>query len=98
MAVKVLKLINGEDIIGDYEEKDGKFYISSPARLLQMPTEDGGMNMGIMPWIPFSKDTEVVIKPENLIIDPMEAADDIRSEYNKRFGSGLDIPVKDLIL
>jgi len=99
MATKVLKLTSQEDIIGDYEERDGKCFIGQPAKLIMMPTENGGMGMGIMPWVPYTDADEVEIKQECIMLQPMEPAQDIRNEYSKRFGSGIVAPVPgDLIL
>jgi hypothetical protein len=88
MATKILKLTSVEDIIGDYEERDGKHFISNPAKLIMVPTEGGGMGIGIMPWIPFTDEDEVEIKAECIMLQPMEPSTDIRNEYSKRFGSG----------
>ena len=98
MATKVLKLISVEDIIGDYEEKDGKCFISKPAKLIMVPTEDGGMGIGIMPWVPFTDDEKVEIKKECIMLNPMEPSQGIRNEYNVRFGTGVTAPAHDLIL
>ena len=98
MALKILKLTSTEDIMGDLEIKDGKYIVSSPARLVMMPTQEGGMAMAIMPWVPFSDDDEIVIREEALVAEPMNPADDIRNEYSQRFGSGIVTPPKDLIV
>jgi len=88
MATKVLKLTSQEDIIGDYEVRDGKHFIGSPAKLVMVPLEGGGTGMGIMPWVPFTDDEEVEIKEECIMLQPMEPSKGIRNEYSKLFGSG----------
>lgn len=88
MAIKILKLTSGEDIICDYEETDGKCVIEKPAKLLMVPTEDGGMGIGIMPWIPFTDDKQFEIKKECIMLEPMDPSRDIKNEYSTRFGSG----------
>ena len=98
MATKVLKLTSQEDIIGDYEERDGKIFIKKPAKLMMFPTENGGMGMGIMPWVPFTDDDEVEIKESCMMLEPMNPSEDIRNEYSQRFGSGLVTAPKDLIV
>jgi len=98
MAVKVLKLTSVEDIIGDYEEVDGKCFMENPAKLIMVPTEDGGMGMGIMPWVPYTDDEKVEIKKECIMLKPMEPSQGIRNEYNVRFGTGVTAPSHDLIL
>ena len=54
-----------------------------------IPTENGGVGIGIMPWIPFTDDDEVEIRGECLLLRPMEPSQDIRNEYSARFGSGV---------
>ncbi len=88
MATKILKLISGEEVIGDYEERDGKHFIGKPAKLVLYPDGEGGLVPSIMPWIPFSDEDEVEIKAECIMLRPMEPAQDIRNEYNQSFGSG----------
>jgi len=88
MATKILKLTSVEDIICDYEEIDGKHFISSPAKLIMVPTEEGGMGIGIMPWIPFTDEDKAEIKAECIMLKPMNPSTDIRNEYSRRFGSG----------
>jgi hypothetical protein len=88
MATKILKLTSVEDIIGDYEERDGKHFIGNPAKLIMVPTEGGGMGIALMPWIPFADDEKVEIKKECIMLEPMEPSRDIRNEYSTRFGCG----------
>jgi hypothetical protein len=89
MATKILKLTSIEDVIGDYEVRDGKCYISKPAKLVMYPTEQGGMQIAIMPWVPFSDDEEFEIKKECIMLEPIEPSKDIRNEYSRRFGTGI---------
>jgi hypothetical protein len=88
MAIKILKLTSIEDIICDYEEVDGKCIMEKPAKLIMVPTEGGGMGIGIMPWVPFSDDEKFEIKKECIMLEPMEPSKSIRNEYSIRFGSG----------
>ncbi len=98
MAIKILKLTSVEDIMGDYEVRDGKHFISLPAKLIMVPTEGGGMGMGIMPWVPFTDAKEVEIKEECIMLQPMDPSQDIKNEYCTRFNTGIVAPTKDLIL
>jgi len=97
MAIKILKLTSVEDIIGDYEEKDGECIINKPAKIIMFPSENSGMGMAIMPWVPFAKDEVVSIKKECIMVI-MEPADDMKNEYSQRFGSGVITPSKSLIV
>jgi hypothetical protein len=61
------------------------------------PTENGGLGMAIMPWIPFSDDTEIEIKKE-AILSIMNPSEDVRNEYSQRFGSGIVTPKKEILI
>ena len=100
MAIKILKLVSQEDIICDYEVmEDGSLSLLKPAKIMMFPTENGGMGMAIMPWVPFSDDPSITLKERSLLIEPMEPSIEMRNEYNQRFGSGIVTPKKgDLIL
>lgn len=89
MAIKILKLSSVEDIIGNYEERDGKCFIGKPAKLLMIPTESGGIGVGLIPWVPFSDDEEIEIKAEFIMTAPIEPSQDIRNEYSQGFGTGV---------
>ncbi len=90
MAIKILKLSSVEDIIGDYEkDENGRITIGKPAKLLMVPTEGGGIGVGLMPWVPFSNEEEIEIKAEFIMTAPMEPSQDIRNEYSRQFGSGI---------
>jgi len=88
--VKIMKLVNGDEIISEIEIKDNKITLSSPAKLLMFPSEDGGMGTGLMPWNPYSDKDEFVIDIEYVIvfIDPPT---DLRNGYSNQFGSGIEI-------
>ena len=53
-----------------------------------VPSEDGGMGMGIMPWVPYIDDDEVEIKKECIMLQPMNPSTGIRNEYSRLYGSG----------
>lgn len=89
MATKILKLMSGEDIIGDYEERDGKCFMGKPAKIIMYPTEQGGMTVAMISWTPYSDDEEVELRKESIATEPMEPATDIRNEYSRQFGTGV---------
>ena len=92
MAIKILKLISSEDIIGDYEERDSEsITIIKPAKLVMYPTDDGGVAIAIIPWAPFSDDKDIPIR-KDCIIASMYPSDEIKNEYNERFGNGIVTP------
>ena len=97
MAIKILKLTSIEDVIGDYEEKDGECTINKPAKIMMLPTEGGDIGMAMISWAPFSKDEDITIRKE-CILTVLNPSQDIKNEYNHQFGSGIVAPSKDLIV
>jgi len=89
MSISIMKLVNGDEIISSYEEKDGKIILDSPAKLL-IRMDEGGMGAGLIPWNIFTEQKEFKIDP-NHVITYIEPSTDLRNEYNSQFGSGIEI-------
>ena len=93
MAVKLLRLKSGEDIISDIvSENSENIKIKNPAMV--MPLSDGRGNqvqVGLAPWMPFSESKEFEL-PRDWVLLLTEPASDIVNNYNKVFGSGIVIP------
>ena len=94
MAVKLLRLKSGEDIVAEHiQGKLGQdITIENPAML--MPMSDGRGNqvqVGLAPWMPFSAEKRFDI-PSDWILLLTEPAPDIVNNYNQIFGSGIVVP------
>ena len=83
MNVKIIKLISGEELIGEFNEKT----ITNP--VVMVPVSD--KSIGFSPWMPYSEDKSFILKEEQIqiIATPSKV---IANEYNKAFGSGIVIP------
>lgn len=99
MNIKILKLVNGDDIISDVDRSD-KILLKNPARLMMFPSEDGGMGMALVPWCPYTEQEEFSIDPSHVMIEIEEkdVPEELRNEYNDKFGSGLVAPPKNIIV
>ena len=98
MNAKIMKLMNGDEVIADIvANNDSMVIINNPAKIVMFPGEDGGMGLALMPWLPYSDDEEVKIREKNILVT-VSPSSEIFSEYNERFGSGLVVPDSDLIL
>ena len=94
MAVKLLRLKSGEDIIAEHVQgKIGQnITIENPAML--MPMSDGRGNqvqVGLAPWMPFSAEKRFDV-PGDWVLLLTEPAPDIVNNYNQVFGSGIVVP------
>ena len=100
MSIKILKLVNGDDVITEIGDGDG-VVMDNPARLMMFPSEDGNMGVGLMPWCPYSDKESFSIPPIHVLteIEEKDIPEGMVNEYRVKFGSGLDIPPKpELIL
>jgi len=94
MSVKILRLINNEEVIGKVETPKGKstkYTIKNGA--VVVPVGEGQLAM--LPWLPHGKDEVVEVDETKVIIcfDPM---DELANEYNTKIGSGLVVPTPQL--
>ena len=94
MAVKLLRLKSGEDVVADVKEENlEREYtkVKLPAMLVPMGGQGQQMQMALAPWLPFSDDKEFTI-PSDWILITSEPAQDIVNNYNQMFGSGRVVP------
>ena len=91
MSIKLVKLATGDDIVCEYKDnKDGTITMEKPAAFFQMQTEEG-IQMGLAPWMPISKEDEFVISKDTVVVVTLPL-DEIEQQYRTRFGSGLLVP------
>ena len=95
MNLKLMRLKSGEDIVVellDGKESQHHIVVKNPAMLVPMNERPGAaMQMGLMPWMPFSASKEYEI-PKDWIIVITEPLQDIVNNYNQVFGSGIIVP------
>ena len=89
MTVKVYKMINGEDIIGEEVKADSTNYeIKAPAQIVLQQTEKG-MGVAIAPYMPYASGNI------NLYYSAIAAEcipdQNMINEYNRIFGSGIQV-------
>ena len=85
MNVKIVKLISGEELFGDFDEQ--KSIIKNPVVMIPVNKEQ----IAFQPWLPYSEDKDYKLKPEHIQIIAT-AAEAISTEYNKIYGSGIVVP------
>ena len=98
MNCEIFKLVNGDEVISEFEEKDGKIIFKNPAKIITGPTEDGEIGMALIPWCMYSEEKEFEIDAAH-VITSVDAPNGLYNNYNKHFGPGIVDPTKqDLIL
>ena len=97
--INLIRMRSGEDVVGDVAKENEEFLdVKDPAAL--MPMSGGASNtvqMGMVPWQPFSKSTEFTV-PRGWVVTISEPAEDIEDNYRRVYGSGIDIAAKKLLL
>jgi len=101
MSIKILKLVNGDDVITTIVKSDG-VVMENPARLMMFPDpETGNMGMALVPWCPYTdkKVFQIPLIHVIIIIEEEDVPEELTREYREKFGSGLVTPTKsDIIL
>ena len=97
--IKLFRMRSGEDVIGDVESENQEYInLEGPAVLMPVQGNQGGqMQMGMVPWQPFSKNKEFSI-PNDWIVTMSVPTDDIADGWRKSFGSGIEVPSKKMLL
>ncbi len=84
MAVKLLKLITGEDIIADIKIDGGEVTLKNPVRMLITPE-----GVGLGPLSPLIKEGSDIKVSANHIVFTGDVAIEVLNGYNAQFGSGI---------
>lgn len=84
--VKLIKLVNGEQLIGMVTDEDAEnIGVKKPIVIFAHP-----QGMAMRPWLMGSKGDSVTIKQIHVIAtDEVEA--ELAQEYNEKYGSGLAV-------
>lgn len=89
MNVKVFKLINGEEILAEiFNHFDGQLELKNPATIMVQQTQQG-VGVGLAPYMPYA--TGNVFLYKNAIASEAEPDLKMVNEYNRIFGSGIQI-------
>lgn len=98
MNVRTFRLINGDVLIAKEDETAGTTpdYISvvNPAIIFLKSTADGKTDGVMAPYMPFAADGRVKVFWPSIAAE-CEPAEKLINEYNRLFGSGLEILTKE---
>ena len=95
--IKILKLISGEEIIGEVLENGSEICIKNPVRIVVMPGKDPREpQVGLAPWGQFSKEKTFSLHKAHIVVI-MTPIDAFVNQHKEMFG-GIVIPKQGLIL
>ena len=101
MNILAMKLITGEDILGEIEsQSETEFVLVNPVGIAIVRGKDGNPNIGFSPF-PLHAEQKtgltVAIAKRNVVYS-YEPAEDFKSNYDQIFGSGLIVPKQQSII
>jgi hypothetical protein len=91
MAVKVVKMVTGEQVIADIvdmQDEKGRnigFKLTYPYTLVMRQTDDMKFDINYLAWMSASSDISFAV-PYSSVVTFGDAADEVREEYLKQFG------------
>lgn len=97
--IKLLKLISGDEIIGEVlSETNIEVVIKNPVRVVIMPSKANPQTptVGFAPWAEFSEDKQFSIHKAHVIVS-MKPVQEFINQYNSMFG-GIVAPSSKLII
>jgi hypothetical protein len=95
MPAKVLRLISGEELMGEVEEKeDNKIFIKNVCQIVTSyaDTTSATARVGLAPFMPYTKSSDGITVEKSYIGFITDPVNELINEYNKVFGSGLVMP------
>ena len=97
MSVQVLKLVSGEEILGDVlEQLDNTVTINNVVAIVLQRTQTGDMGIGFMPFMPYVASKKLKIDQSKIIL-MTDVDEEVKNQYNSIFG-GIVTPSSKLIL
>lgn len=87
LNIKIVKLLNNEEIIGEVTIVNGVVNIKNPLRIVVMPSMTEQIpKIGFSPWAPFSIDTKFEIDKSN-VLTIMNPISEFMTQYRNAFSS-----------
>ena len=88
--IKIVKLISGEEIIGEVTESNGSITIKKPCVLQIVPSRTNPEQpaMGLFPYAAYVESHTITLKEDSIVWkeDPLK---ELYNQYNSVFGNGL---------
>jgi len=101
MEIKILKLITGEEVLGEVEiESETEVVLVNPVGVAIVRGKDGQPNVGFAPFPMHAEQktgTTIAFAKRNVLYSYVPAQDFINN-YSQIFGSGIVLPNKQLIV
>ena len=90
MNIKIVKLVSGEELIGDWNKETNT--ITNPVIMVPVAKDQ----LGFQPWIPYSEEETMAFKEQHIVI-VVTPDTKLQNEYSRVYGSGLLVPDEKII-
>jgi len=99
MHVIALKLVTGEDVLGELEAGAMSMILTNPVAIQIVRGQNGQPSVGFAPFPLHSKQESgsKISFDKSHIVYSYEPAEDFVSNYNQIFGSGLIVPTQSIL-
>ena len=101
MDIKLFKLINGEEVLGELEsESETEYVLSNPVGIAIVRGKDGQPNVGFAPFPLHAeqKKGETIAFSKKNVVYSYVPAEDFVNNYNQIFGTGIILPGQQQII
>jgi len=101
MKIIALKLVTGEDVLGEIESQDETMLVlTNPVGIAVVRGKDGQPNIGFSPFPIHSeqKKDSIILFAHKHIVYTYTPAEDFITNYKQIFGSGIIVPGKQQII
>ena len=88
--VKIVRLTSGEELIAKTEETDTHVTLKKPAILIPA----GKDQLAFGQWLPYADIKDGIEISKEYVVFIVEPMDELSSQYEESFGSGLIVPKK----
>lgn len=91
--IKILKLVTGEELIGDADEvanQLNQIKFAKPCVVQLVPSRSNAeqVGMALIPYASYTKDHTIMVDKDAVVWE-QEPVDEIRNQYNSIFGNGI---------
>lgn len=92
--IKIIRLISGEELVGEVEKKDDGYLIKNVCQIATSYADPSSSTarIGLAPFLPYSNIKDGVLIKESYVGFVIEPVNELLNEYNKIFGSGIVMP------
>jgi len=97
MNLRLIRLISGEDVVGDLNIDGDNYRIENPVVLGLMMGQNGKPNLQMQPMLIFSEQKVITVKSTHVLYD-VTVATEIKNKYNEIYGSGIVVPPKQKLI